>query len=123
MRIRVVIVWSSRGISKDPLTRSSCFPYWYTRPFMGPISMSPVLAYTKVDLQRKCKKRLCAMERLSRIVWPILALPPFTAGVLIELLTSRAILPRSCSDSFDGVRKLACRLKVRLKAATLWFYY
>ena len=82
MRIRVVIGWSSRGISKDSLMRSSCSPPWYIRPFMGLVAMSPVMAYTKVDLQRKCKRCLYATKRLSRIVWPDLALPPLAAKVI-----------------------------------------
>ena len=32
-------------------------------------SMSSVLAYTKVKLQRKCKKWFFATERLSRSIW------------------------------------------------------
>ena len=36
-------------------------------------SISPVLVDAKVNLQRKCKKCLCAGERLSRCVRPVLA--------------------------------------------------
>ena len=31
-----------------------------------------VLAYAKVNLQRKCKKWFCATGRLSRSMWPVL---------------------------------------------------
>ena len=70
-----------------------------------------VLAYTKVNLQGKCKKCFCATWRLSRSMWLVLSL----AGVfLIYLRAGRAILPRSSSDSFGGVRELCLRLEVRL---------
>ena len=62
--------------------RPSFFPPWYVRPYMGLVAMSPLMAYTKADLQGKCKKNLCATEWLSRNVWPNLALPPHTAGVI-----------------------------------------
>ena len=35
-------------------------------------TMSPVPVYAKVSLQRKCKKYLCAGERLSRDMWHVL---------------------------------------------------
>ena len=71
-----------KGMSKDSLMLSNCFPPWHVRPLMGLVAVSPVMAYTKVDLQRKCKKCLCATERLSRILGPNLALPLPTAEVV-----------------------------------------
>ena len=41
----------------------------------------------------------------------------YCRSVLIELWTSRTILPRSSSDSLDGVRELGRRLEIRLKDA------
>ena len=86
--------------------------------------MSPVLAYAKVDLQRKCKKKIFMCHRaVKRVVWPILVVPPFYyRRILIELRTSRAILQQSSSDALDGVRELGRRLEVRLKDAFCCFY-
>ena len=36
------------------------------------VTMSPVPVCAKVSLQRKCKKYLCAGERLSRDMWHVL---------------------------------------------------
>ena len=42
------------------------------------------------------------------------------AELLIELLTSRAVLLRNSPDSLDSVRELDCRIKVLLGKATLY---
>ena len=43
------------------------------------------------------------------------------AELLVEFLTSRAVLLRSSSDSFDGVRELGRRIEVLLGEAALYF--
>ena len=42
------------------------------------------------------------------------------AELLVEFLTSRAVLLRSSSDSFDGVRELGRRIEVLLEKAALY---
>ena len=41
--------------------------------------------------------------------------------LLVELLTSWAVLLRNSPDSFDGVRELGRRIGVLLKEAALYF--
>ena len=43
------------------------------------------------------------------------------AGLLVELLTSRALLLQSSSDPLNGVRGLGSRIKVLLEKAALYF--
>ena len=43
------------------------------------------------------------------------------AELLVELLTSWAILVQSSPDSFDSVRELGRRIKVLLEKAALYF--
>ena len=43
------------------------------------------------------------------------------AELLVELLTSWAILMHGSPDSFDGVREYGCRIKVLLAEAALYF--
>lgn len=43
------------------------------------------------------------------------------AGLLVELLTSRALLLQSSSDPVNGVRGLGSRIKVLLEKVTLNF--
>ena len=45
------------------------------------------------------------------------------AELLVELLTSWAVLLRSSPDSFDSVRELNHRIKVLLEEAALYFCY
>ena len=43
------------------------------------------------------------------------------AELLVELLTSRAVLLQGSSDPLDGVRGLGSRIKVLLEKAALYF--
>ena len=43
------------------------------------------------------------------------------AGLLVELLTSRALLLQSSLDPLNGVRGLGSRIKVLLEKAALYF--
>ena len=43
------------------------------------------------------------------------------AGLLVELLTSRAFLLQSSSDPLSGVRGLGSQIKVLLEKAALYF--
>ena len=43
------------------------------------------------------------------------------AGLLIELLTSRAVLLQGSSDPLNGVRGLGSRIRVLLEKAALYF--
>ena len=43
------------------------------------------------------------------------------AGLLVELLTSQALLLHSTSDPLNGVRGLGSRIKVLLEKAALYF--
>ena len=111
MRIQTVVGWSSRGISKDSLTRSS---YSHVA--------SPGLR--KSESAKKMQETFVCHGAVDP---PCVAYPSFASiycrSVLIELRTSRAILPRSSSDSLYGVRELGSRLEVRLKDAFRCFYY
>ena len=78
------------------------------------VSTSSVLAYTNVNLRRKCKKWFFATERLSRSMWLVLN---FAGVFLLKLWTGRAIPLCSSSDSSNGVRELGRRLEVRLGGA------
>ena len=69
MRVRSVTGWSSRGISKDCLMHSSGFHA--ASPGLRKSGPAKILQ----------KRYLCATERLGRIVWLILVVPLFTAGV------------------------------------------
>ena len=44
------------------------------------------------------------------------------AGLLVELLMSRAFLLNSSSDPLNGVRGLGSRIKVLLEKAALYFW-
>ena len=43
-------------------------------------------------------------------------------GLLVELLTSRALLLHSSSDPLNGVRGLGSRIKILLEKAALYLY-
>ena len=90
MRIRSVVGWSSRGISRDSLMRSNYFH-----------AIRPGLR------EGEPAKKMQEMFGCHRAVEPQnVACLNFCRSVLIELRASRAILPRNSSDSFGGVREL-----------------